>query len=212
MDNICDLEGCTNQSDPERMFCSKECVDEYNSRLQRKRSVKSYYNDPNYCKECGDVIELRDDQCPAEAYKQKFCSRSCSAKHNNSERRRYDWDKVQKHHNKVNSVKKTVSHFGMVPMTWYKAVERGDVEPNIDKSKKPLHELENRSSVRKRIVNNDLLPYECFECGIDEWRGESLSLHLDHINGNPDDHRLENLRWLCPNCHSQTDDYCGRSL
>ena len=37
-----------------------------------------------------------------------------------------------------------------------------------------------------------------------------LVLHLDHINGKKFDHRLENLRFLCPNCHSQTPTYCGK--
>ena len=36
-------------------------------------------------------------------------------------------------------------------------------------------------------------------------------MHLDHINGINDDNRLENLRFLCPNCHSLTDTYCGKS-
>lgn len=54
-------------------------------------------------------------------------------------------------------------------------------------------------------------PYRCAWCGLDEWRGSRLVLQLDHINGVSNDHRLENLRLLCPNCHSQTDTYCNRA-
>jgi len=52
--------------------------------------------------------------------------------------------------------------------------------------------------------------YECRACRIAEWQGRPLVLHLDHINGVHDDNRLENLRLLCPNCHSLTDTFCNR--
>jgi 5-methylcytosine-specific restriction endonuclease McrA len=53
-------------------------------------------------------------------------------------------------------------------------------------------------------------PYQCAWCGVSAWRGKPLILHLDHINGINNDHRLENLRFLCPNCHSQTETYSNR--
>lgn len=52
--------------------------------------------------------------------------------------------------------------------------------------------------------------YQCSECGLSGWRGKTISLHLDHLNGVSNDNRLENLRLLCPNCHSQTPTYCRR--
>lgn len=64
-----------------------------------------------------------------------------------------------------------------------------------------------RSAIKNRIIQENLLPYQCSECGIDEWRGVKLHLDLDHINGNPNDHRLENLRFLCQNCHAITPTY-----
>lgn len=53
-------------------------------------------------------------------------------------------------------------------------------------------------------------PYQCAICGISEWQGKFLVLHLDHKNGIHNDNRLTNLRLVCPNCHSQTDTYCNR--
>ena len=64
-----------------------------------------------------------------------------------------------------------------------------------------------RKVLRTYIIRNNLLPYKCAICGTIEWNGKTLSLELDHINGINNDNRLENLRFLCPNCHSQTDTY-----
>ena len=66
-------------------------------------------------------------------------------------------------------------------------------------------------SVLRRLARAALSPYACAACGNEgSWMGTPLTLQLDHANGDPDDHRLENLRWLCPNCHSQTRTFAGR--
>ena len=67
--------------------------------------------------------------------------------------------------------------------------------------------------VLKRIVIiNGLLKYECALCKLSgNWNNKPIILQIDHINGNAVDNRIENLRILCPNCHSQTDSFGGRN-
>lgn len=65
--------------------------------------------------------------------------------------------------------------------------------------------------LKHRLLTLGLLRPLCSLCGIFEWQGLPLRLQLDHINGIPTDNRLENLRLLCPNCHSQTESYCGKN-
>lgn len=65
--------------------------------------------------------------------------------------------------------------------------------------------------LKKKLVKVGLLEDKCIVCSQGNgWNGKPLSLHLDHINGINNDHRLENLRILCPNCHSQTETYAGK--
>lgn len=55
-------------------------------------------------------------------------------------------------------------------------------------------------------------PYQCDVCGISEWNGKHIVLHLDHINGIKTDNRFHNLRLLCPNCDSQMPTYRGKNI
>ena len=69
-----------------------------------------------------------------------------------------------------------------------------------------------RSAIlRRRLIAAGLKQARCEVCGLDSWCGQPLTLALDHINGDPTDNRLANLRILCPNCHAQTDTWCRRN-
>lgn len=67
-------------------------------------------------------------------------------------------------------------------------------------------------ALRKRLLKEGLKKPRCERCGRVEWNGQPCPLQLDHINGDRTDNRIENLRLLCPNCHAQTDTYCGRNI
>lgn len=70
-----------------------------------------------------------------------------------------------------------------------------------------------RTGVKAKIRKYNLIEYKCGLCpNIGIHRGIPLSLQLDHINGINDDNRIENLRFLCPNCHSQTESFSNKKL
>lgn len=65
------------------------------------------------------------------------------------------------------------------------------------------------TKLKARLLKHDLIKNECSECGIGGvWNGKPIVLQLDHIDGNSNNNLLDNLRILCPNCHSQTHTYC----
>lgn len=69
-----------------------------------------------------------------------------------------------------------------------------------------------RTALLRRALDDVGVSRECVRCGTDEtWRGNRLVLEIDHISGDRLDNRLQNLRYLCPSCHSQTATFSNRT-
>jgi hypothetical protein len=66
--------------------------------------------------------------------------------------------------------------------------------------------------LKNKLIKNGILENKCFVCGITEWNGIKLNMELDHIDGNKYNHKIDNLRMLCPNCHAQTETYRAKNI
>ena len=132
-------------------------------------------------------------------------------------KRKHDWPAIRAFYESGHSGRATRREFGVLPKTWQDAVKRGDIVPRPARAHvRTLQEVMAAPSVRRthlrnRLVREGLLAPRCALCGINTWLGKPLSLELDHLNGRSKDNRLENLRLLCPNCHSQTETFSGRN-
>lgn len=139
---------------------------------------------------------MKCKNCQKETQNPVFCSSSCSASFNNRNRKPKHFcencggkrEKISKLCSKCSREKKKLEIYTLIELGEYKY---------HNKLKQYLSEKNG---------------YKCAICGNEGIHmRKKLTLQLDHVDGNSDNNKIENLRLLCPNCHTQTVTYAGGS-
>jgi len=184
-------------------------------------------------RECGEEDMMGEEIClllkEGYSYKQIVEKLNCSksvvsyhARKNGLQRQssysHYDWKSISTFY-LTHTFSETKEEFGFSDGAWSKALSRGVVVSRGRVGGK--YNLEDiliegstysTEKLKTRLLKAGIFKEICNICGVNSiWQGRRLVLQLDHINGVPNDHRIDNLRTLCPNCHSQTSTYCGRN-
>lgn len=111
-------------------------------------------------------------------------------------------DSTRRLREKIEQLNIDVSHF-----TSKRPVARSEENIFVENS------TADQSTLRKWYRKGEYTEYRCAICGQEPfWQGKELTLILDHINGINKDDRLENLRWVCPNCNQQLDTTNGKNI
>ena len=149
-------------------------------------------------------ISLLSDEEFQKIIYESYSYAECCRKIGYSDKGSHGADAVKKRCQELNL---STSHFSKT-----KAANKSSTKYSLDEILVENSGYKNISRLKTRLINENKLEYKCAIYGnIGEWNNKPLALQLDHINGKHNDHRLENLRFLCPNCHSQTETYSGKN-
>lgn len=183
-----------------RKFCNKSCAASHNNKGIKRNSVLKIKTERPF-------LENRRDRWTKNISQEEFLSvaqSSSSIKEilekfgQSSSRHNYSW------------VRKSLLEAQIDTSRWYARHTEGKrltlEEILVENSDYPS------GALKRRLMQNHLLENKCQICGMDpEWNGLGLVLVMDHINGINTDHRIENLRLVCPNCDSQLPTYKSRN-
>lgn len=193
-------------------FCCDACMKQYWGRIYRKRSLDKYYESPVICKNCGKIIRIRENEPPGVTRKKIFCSRKCSVIYNNT---KYPKRKRKKKYCKFCN-KELIGKKRQNTFCNQSCHQKYKTKIYIEKwlaGKVSGAKGNGGYSISKRVRDYLLKKanYQCSRCGwskVNSCTG-NIPLEIDHIDGNWKNNRPENLRVLCPNCHSLTKTYRG---
>ena len=171
----------------------------------REQALRRYYDNPNRCKHCGEIIVIRYDDTAADVRKRTFCSEKCSHEHSKV---------TTKESNKCSICGKEISNHNQSGLCQI-CLKKKNNEDKIQKWKETgdtgcIAASTLRNCIRDYIFENQ--NRRCAICGIGSiWNGQELHFILDHIDGNAANNFEDNLRLICPNCDSQLDTYKSKN-
>lgn len=201
--NKCKL--CTIEIPKGRKFCSLSCSSSYKGAIQRRLARENYIKNPNKCLFCGENIMPKEGASLPDTRCKKFCSSSCSAKYNNSFRKKikncvYCGGIITRNSEKFCSYEcRGLHEYKSYIEKWKQGIESGTTKAGYLNAKA-------RRYILKKYNNR------CSRCGWSEINPVTGNkpLQIEHIDGNYRNNKEENLDLVCPNCHSLTPTY--RSL
>lgn len=157
----------------------------------KQTKIEEYNKNPTRCRACEKSLIFSKR-------KNKFCSNSCAAKVTNTLR-----DKKQK--KTCLFCQKELTHGGKY------CNNKCQIEKlYLDKIEKwKNNSITPQNSIRRYL--KEKYGYFCSLCGISEWKEKPITLEIEHKDGNSLNNLEENLCFLCPNCHSQTNTYKGKN-
>lgn len=205
------------------VFCSRKCQGDYYKEYLRGVANPNYKDGlcctPSYC-ECGREKDFRADKC-------SVCTGTgfpIGEKHGGYSKNNISYDDIRNAILSSSSYSGAAHLLGISRQYLMRFIDNMDDKIDISHfvacSHRPTDDSDvfcknsnvSRGIVRTRAIQKSLIEYVCSSCGIiQEWNGKLLTLELHHINGDSHDNRPENLTWLCPNCHSQSETHKGKN-
>lgn len=175
------------------------------NKASREQSLRKYYDNPNYCKYCGEIIIIRPNDTVSDAKKKIFCNEKCCYEYrtaNIKPRRKCSICGVE-----IGNQNQS----GLCPT----CLKNKNNEEKIQKWK----ETGDTGCIATATLRNCIRDYifekqnrQCAICGMNnKWNGQELHFILDHIDGDAANNFEYNLRLICPNCDSQLDTYKSKN-